>query len=228
MKGNLAMPRKDEQIKKDILEDLYWDPRIDASKIAVTVERGRVRLAGTVPMYADLAATRSAAWRIQGVMGVSDEALVVEHVPEAARPNDTELRARIENLLAWEPSIDETQLEIDVSNSVVTLGGTVDAHWKSSYAQQKAGGVGGVRDIDNKLVVVPSNRITDEMIARDVTEALDRDALVDLRKLSVTVNDGTVTLAGAVPGGAARRAAVHDASLTAGVVGVRNELTIAS
>ncbi len=222
------MPRKDEQIKKDILDDLYWDPRIDASKIAVTVEDGTVTLSGTVPMYADAAAARSAAWRIEDVKQVSDKDITVEHIPEAARPSDTELRARVQNLFAWEPSIDETQLDIDVSDKIVTLGGTVDAHWKSSYAEQKAGGVGGVRDIENQLTVVPSNRITDEVIARDVTAALDRDALVDLRKLSVTVNDGIVTLAGAVPGGAAREAAMRDVSLTAGVVGVREELTIAT
>jgi len=45
------MARSDEVIKKDVVDELYWDNRIDASKVTATVNDGAVTLAGAGPRH---------------------------------------------------------------------------------------------------------------------------------------------------------------------------------
>ncbi|HYZ25628.1 MAG TPA: BON domain-containing protein [Geminicoccaceae bacterium] len=45
--------RSDEEIKRDVEEELRWDPDIDATDIAVSVKNGIVTLTGFVRSYSD-------------------------------------------------------------------------------------------------------------------------------------------------------------------------------
>jgi hyperosmotically inducible protein len=45
------MARTEEQIKRDVVDQLYWDNRVDASDVTVEVSNGTVTLRGTVPTY---------------------------------------------------------------------------------------------------------------------------------------------------------------------------------
>ncbi|MFW5871297.1 MAG: BON domain-containing protein [Verrucomicrobiota bacterium] len=219
--------RSDEIIKKDIVDELYWNDRIDASKVNVTVENGSVTLSGEVPTYGDLIAARSAAWNIVGVIDVVED-LTVSYVSPPALPSDDEIQQRVNNILTWEPAVDETEIIVTVVGGIVTLKGNVDGHWKKRFVENRISGIRGIVAIENKIAVVPSMRMDDEAIAQDIVAALDRDVLVDAENVTVSVNNGVVSLVGAVPGLAARKAAEEDASLTAGVIGVRNELKLAA
>jgi len=61
------MTRTSEQIKMDIVDQLYWDARVDASKIEVHVSHGEVTLSGTVPDFESLQAAENDTWMIPGV-----------------------------------------------------------------------------------------------------------------------------------------------------------------
>jgi osmotically-inducible protein OsmY len=154
------------------------------------------------------------------------DSMSVSYASPPEVPTDHEIAARAENVLAWEPSVDETRIDVSVSAGVVTLEGTVDAHWKVPFAQNRISGLRGITGIENKLAVVPARRVTDEEIAEDVVSALDRDMLVNPDEVTVEVNDGMVTLTGSVPTWACKQAAEEDASLTAGTVGVINNIRI--
>jgi len=41
----------DEKIKKQVVDQLYWDARVDASDVKVEVSDRNVILTGTVPSY---------------------------------------------------------------------------------------------------------------------------------------------------------------------------------
>ena len=41
----------DKQLQRDILDELQWEPSIDAAEIGVTVRDGIVTLTGTVPLH---------------------------------------------------------------------------------------------------------------------------------------------------------------------------------
>jgi hypothetical protein len=83
-----TMPRKDEDIKKDIVDALYWDRRVDASLVTVTVSDGNVMLGGSVPDRAALEAAEDDA-RVVGGKG---------------RVQTVENRLRIRKTAAMQPS----------------------------------------------------------------------------------------------------------------------------
>lgn len=221
------MTRSDENIKKDIVDELYWDSRIDAARIHVDVDKGTVKLSGEVGAYSDLAAACSSAWSIEGVINVVED-LQVTYATPPVLPTDSEIETHASNVLAWEPAIDETTIQVSVSGRSVTIEGTVDAHWKKSFVEAKLASMRGILRIENLLAVVPSQKVADERIAESIVRALERDSDVDADDITVEVSDGVVTLLGTVPTWSARRAAESDASRTVGVVDVHNELTLAA
>lgn len=221
------MPRLDEEIKKDIVDELYWDTRIDASKVNVTVNGGVATLSGELPTYGDLSAARMDAWRIAGVVDVVDELMVAYATPPSV-PTDEEIQSRISSILLWDPAIQDSDVSVSVVGGIVTLEGVVNTHWKRFLVEEKIAGIRGILHIENKLAVTPTNKIGDEIIAEDVVAALDRDIDVDPTDVEVQVSNGIVRLFGTVPHWTARESAERDASLTAGVVDVQNELRLAA
>ena len=81
-------------------------------------------------------------------------------------------------------------------------------------------------DVTNNLVVAPSKGEVDEGIAKDVTEALRRNAAVDADSVGVTVENGVMTLMGTVENWGAKTAAFFAALYTRGVVHVDDRLTV--
>ena len=49
--ANESIYMNDETIDKQVVDQLYWDSRVNASEVAVTVQNGKVTLHGTVPSY---------------------------------------------------------------------------------------------------------------------------------------------------------------------------------
>ncbi len=220
------MKRSDEQIKKDIVDELYWDDRLDASKITVSVDNGFVKLSGEVPSYNNLVAARSAAWRMPGVIDVVDD-LKIKYVTPPVLPTDDEIQRRADQIIIWDPDLEDCNITVTVVDGIATLEGTVDAFWKKTYVENRLVGLRGVIFVENKLAVTPTRDVVDEAIAEDVVAAMERDVLVDPEDVTVEVIDGIVTLTGTVPTWSSRRAAEDDAIYTAGVAGVDNRLRVA-
>ncbi|MFP4348434.1 MAG: BON domain-containing protein [Thermodesulfobacteriota bacterium] len=215
----------DERIKKDIVDELFWDGRIDASDITVRVDGGIVTLSGEVPAFEDISAARDAAWSILGVVDVIDN-LVVNFPTPPGPPTDDELEEMANNTLEWNTLIDASKVKASAAGGLVTLEGTVDAHWKKSYAESLISGMQGIINVENRLAVAPTESFTDEAIADDLVSAMTRDVMVDQDKITVEVKDNTVTLTGSVPSWTMAMEAEKDASRTPGVVEVHNELGI--
>lgn len=216
------MPRNDEQIKKDVVDQLYWDNTVDASQIKVTVANGVVTLEGGVPSYTSRAAAYADALNVAGVQQVVD----TMHVEYPAVSADDELEAACQNILALNPDIDETNIDVEVERGVVTLRGIVDAYWKRAYGEELIAKVKGVVLVVNNLAVVPTRATVDEDIANDIVAALNRSMLVDSSHVDVKVEDGRVTLTGTVPSWPARMTARNIAARTFGVVDVMDNLRV--
>jgi osmotically-inducible protein OsmY len=60
--------RSDEEIKRDVEQELKWDPDIDATDIAVNVKNGVVTLTGFVRSYAQRLQAEADAKRVSGVL----------------------------------------------------------------------------------------------------------------------------------------------------------------
>jgi len=65
--------KSDSDIKRDVDDELRWDPNVHAQDIAIAVTDGVVALTGFVPSYAAKSAAEKAAQRVAGAVGVADD-----------------------------------------------------------------------------------------------------------------------------------------------------------
>lgn len=214
--------RTDEEIKRDVVDELYWDDRVDAVDVKVEVHDGRVILSGTVPTYAARVAADEDAHAVAGPRDVINE-LTVKYPTTAAVPTDAQIEASINNALRWDSQVDGSDIEVISDAGWVTLKGTVPSYWQKIRAEDIALSKSGVRDVTNELAVVPTQTFADRRIADDIVGALERNVYVSAEDVDVKVSNGVVTLRGTVPDRRAHRAARNAARRTPGVI---NDLAI--
>lgn len=63
--------KSDEKLQRDVLEQLDWDPGIDASQIGVTAHDRVVTLTGHVSTYTDKHTAEKLTKRVHGVKALS-------------------------------------------------------------------------------------------------------------------------------------------------------------
>lgn len=215
--------RIDEDIAQDVAKSLYWDSRVDDSKVSVNVNDGIVTLSGIVPTYSSRAAAVDDAWIITGVRDVTNQ-LKVEYQTEV--PSDGDIQSSIEDNIDWDDDLYPFGINVSVSDGWVTLDGTVDAFWKKVRAEDLCFGRRGVAGVTNKIVVVPTQTVVDENLAETIVHALDRNSNVKVEDINVTVEMGKVTLTGMVPSWSSKRAAYDTARYTLGVKEVEDRVTV--
>ncbi len=220
------MRYSDEDIKKNVVDQLYWDDRVDASNITVTVQEGSVCLRGTVPTYFAFECAQEDALAVAG--GAQIENRIEIRYPETIpMPTDEELRNRLTAILALNPDIQSIAVRIVVENGVVTLEGAVPAIWQKHHAQEVISRERGVIRILNRLKAIPARRFADRDIADDIGRALLRGGVVDAENLNVKVQAGVVILRGTVRGAEVRNQVYKAALYTPGVVEVIDQLEVA-
>jgi osmotically-inducible protein OsmY len=219
------MMRTDEEIKKDVVDHLYWDDGVDASDVKVEVTAGKVRLTGTLASYTARAAAASLAWSVRGVTGVTN-LLSIRLPPTFTVPTDEQLQTGAKNALAWNPDVYGFDIDVSVADGIVTLKGTVDTYWKRYTAENVVSQLSGVADVVNQLAVVPTQKQDDKLIAQDIEASLERNLYVNAEDVTVKVENGEVILTGTVPTWHARGNAYHAAAFTLGVRDVQNYLTV--
>lgn len=219
------MTRTDENIKKDVVDQLYWDSRVNAADVKVEVLNGVVTLSGKVNTTNARRAATTAAWMIEGVAGVNNNLQLI-YDPDVDLPTDAQIKSQVENTLLWNEYIDSSKIDVSVSTGVVTLSGAVDSYWKKYEAETNVYHNFGVISVENHLTIVPTGSFLDKDIAEDIEKALDRNFYVDAEDVAVKVDRGNVTLMGEVTSAIARIQAEEVAMYTAGVLDVRNELRV--
>lgn len=219
------MPRTDENIKRDVVDQLYWDNRVNAADVKVEVLDGIVTMSGNVNTSNARYSAVSDAWMIEGVTNVNNDLQVI-YASAMNLPTDMQIKTQAENTLLWNEDIDSTKIEVSVSQGIVTLNGTVDSLWKKWEAEQTVYRNFGVLSVGNHLTIVPTLSIVDQDIAEDIEKALDRNFYVDAEDVAVKVDRGIVTLMGDVKSTIARTQAEEIAMYTAGVMDVKNELRL--
>ncbi|MFO7944933.1 MAG: BON domain-containing protein [Anaerolineales bacterium] len=219
------MNRKDETIKKEVVDQLYWDNRVDADDVTVHVDNGVVTLKGTVSTHGARSSAVTDTWMIDGVTSVEDK-IDVELAPTVEIPTDAEIRNNIQNILSWNTDIDVMDIDVSVEGGIVTLEGTVDEYWKKWKAVELVSDVSGVIDVLDEMTVVPTGSFIDKDIAETINDALNRNLYIDSEDITVEVEHGKVTLTGVVPTNFVRSKAGDIASYTAGVIDVHNNLVV--
>ena len=219
------MIRTDEQLKKSIVDHLFWDDSIDASGIKVEVSEAKAIFSGSVLTHGAKDAASAAAWLVNGIQDV-DNQLRVQFPPGFPSLTDEEIQHNATEVLAWNGDAHSLAISISVTNGGVTLEGTVATYWQRNKAERIVSDLLGVVDVVNKLMVVPTEFLTDQAIADNIQTAIKNSPLVDGKDIKVSVKEGTVTLLGFVESRFDRLQAYSVAANCRGVVDIFNEIDV--
>ena len=212
----------DKQLRLDIIDELDFEPSIDAADIGVVVDQGVVTLTGHVRSYSDKITTLDIVENVVGVRAIADQ---IEVRPIGAHITaDDEIAKRVANSLTWNTSVPEDKIHVTVAKGRVTLEGDVEWRYQADTAVRSIGRLTGVTDINNHLKVRPSVKASD--VSERIKKTLVRDAELDASGIRVVVHDGTVTLEGKVRYLGERRSAERAAWAAPGVTNVIDHLAV--
>ncbi|MBB3545166.1 MULTISPECIES: BON domain-containing protein [unclassified Rhizobium] len=212
----------DLALRQNIIDELVFDPSIDAANIGVAVEEGVVTLSGHVGSYAEKIAAEMAVKRVKGVRALA-ETLEVRFQGHK-RHADDEIAARALDIIEWDALLPNGAIGVKVQKGWVTLTGEVQWHFQRVAAERAVMKLGGVVGVTNVLSIKPSASIPD--VKKRIEGALKRNADVEAERVEVAVLDGNVTLKGGVTGWRERTAAERAAWSIPGVVSVTNNLAV--
>ncbi len=82
-----------------------------------------------------------------------------------------------EGKYVWNPSICDSKIQISVDAGIVTIKGTVAWYWQRDKAEELVSDLSGMLGVKNKVAVVPTEKVVDETIAKDIVEELGRSII---------------------------------------------------
>jgi len=141
------------------------------------------------------------------------------------RPNAETIRYWVKDAIGEDLYMDPSGIIVDVSDGIVTLSGTVENLTMKKYATKEAKKIRGVLGVVDKLRVMPSYRV-DEDIARDVRRRIAHSAVIESRDIHVSCTRGTVELTGKVASWSEREEADLLTGEVRGVKNVQNFLSL--
>lgn len=211
----------DKQLKQSVLDELKWEPSVNAAHIGVTAQGGVVTLMGSVESYAEKHGAEKAALRVKDVKAVAEEIEV--KLPFSVQHGDSEIAEAAVNRLAWDSSIPREAVKIAVSNGWVTLTGQVHWHYQHDAAADALRTLWGVTGVSNQISIKPQANAGD--IKSDIMVALNRSWFTP-ENIDVAAYDGKFTLTGTVEYWDERALAGTTAWAAPGVTSVNNEIRV--
>lgn len=182
-------------LRQDIIDELEYEPSINAANIGVAVNNGVVTLSGHVRSFVEKHTVERIVRGMLGVRAIAQELEV--RLPDSKKTADDEIAQRVLAVLGWAATIfDPNDIEVTVRHGFVTLKGTVSWHFQRNAAEQAVRHLGGVTGISNQLEIRP--RSNGFAMRTAIEEALRRNAEIDAGDIHIDASGGQVTLRGSV------------------------------
>jgi osmotically-inducible protein OsmY len=212
------------ELERDVLDELLWDPSINAANIHVAVDHGTVTLSGSIASYTERWAAKRAARRVLGVASVVDNVEV--QLPPDDERNDADLAGTANDALRWNRLVPNELISVSAASGRLTLTGDVPYHYQREAAYNAVRALVGVKDVNNHIRIRPS--VSGDDVKTKIEKALVRSAQTDAGNIHVATEGGVVTLSGNVHSSSERDEAARAAWAAPGVHEVQNELLVSA
>jgi osmotically-inducible protein OsmY len=212
----------DIHLRQNILDELEFEPSIDAADIGVTADNGIVTLTGHVRTYAEKEAAERVVRRVKGVRGIAAEIEVRLFGPKET--DDDDIARRAVRMLDWNVSVPKDSVQVRVLKGWVTLRGEVEWQYQKNAAYDAVRALGGVVGVSNMVELAP--RLSAVDVKKRIEEAFQRDAEVEAEAIRIDVQGRKVTLSGKVKTWSERRAAERAAWSAPGISTLEDHLTV--
>jgi len=139
--------KTNEEIAKEVIVSLQASWSVPNDKVRVKVEDGWVTLEGELAWNYQKDAAKSAIKYLSGVKGVINNIKIKSDVQDEIE------KEVVEDAIGRSFSVDDSDIEVAVAGTTVTLSGTVDSWYQKEEAGRIAWNTPGIWSVKNELAV---------------------------------------------------------------------------
>ncbi|GAA3918180.1 BON domain-containing protein [Chitinophaga oryziterrae] len=215
--------KSDLQLQQDVMDELLWEPALEAAEIGVSVKEGVVTLSGNVNSYSKKLAAEKAAKRVKDVNAVAVD-IHIKLSSEEKRTDEDIAKAAMDALL-WNTFVPAGHVKVQVDNGWITLDGELEWQYQKDAAVNAVKDLQGVRGVSNLVQLRPGP--TGVIVKDHIKKALERIADVEADRIDIITEGRSITVKGKVRSWSERSEVERAVWATPGVWSVKDELVIA-